>query len=108
MCGLAELSTRPHMRYRHGICAAIGGVTSQFSNTDWFFDECHLMVDDFDMDVSRHIYQHTCHMCDRPALTFNEGGEPLCSGHATIFVGVPRVEFMDDEYLIPVIVEASI
>jgi hypothetical protein len=32
----------------------------------------------------------------------------LCGRHATIFIGVSRVETKDDEHLIPVIVEASV
>jgi hypothetical protein len=54
------------------------------------------MVDDEGMEVSQHIYQHTCHKCDRPALTFNQGGDALCGRHATIFVAVPRVDIKDD------------
>lgn len=83
-------------------------VASHLSNRGLCLDECRLMVDDWDMDVSRHIYQHTSHKCDRPALTFNDGGDPLCGRHATIFIGVPRVETKDDEHVIPVAVEASI
>jgi hypothetical protein len=60
------------------------------------------------MDSTRHIYQHTCHKCDRPALTFSKDGEALCGRHATIFIAVSRVETEDDERLIPVVVEASI
>jgi hypothetical protein len=66
------------------------------------------MVDDEGMEISQHIYQHSCRKCDRPALTFNEGGDPLCGWHATIFIGVPRVETKDDEHSIRVVVEASI
>ncbi len=66
------------------------------------------MVDDVGMEVSQHIYQHTCQKCDRPALTFNESGDPLCGPHATTFIAVPRVETKDDEHLIPVVVWASI
>jgi len=83
-------------------------MSSQLSNGDLCLYECHPMVDDWDMEISQHIYQHTCHKCDRPALTFNEGGDPLCGRHATIFIGVPRVETKDDEHSIPVFVEASI
>jgi hypothetical protein len=64
--------------------------------------------DDGDMETTPHIYQHTCHKCDRPALTFDEDGVALCGRHATIFIAVSRVETKDDEYSIPVFVEASI
>ena len=60
------------------------------------------------METIPHIYQHTCHKCDRPALTFDENELPLCSRHATIFIAVHRVETKDDEYSIPVFVEASV
>jgi hypothetical protein len=66
------------------------------------------MVDDDCMETTLHIYQHTCHKCDKPALTFDESDVPLCGRHATIFIAVPRVETKDDEHLMPVIVEASI
>ena len=66
------------------------------------------MVDEEGMEIAQHIYQHTCHICDRPALTFNEGDDPLCGRHATIFVAVPRVETKDDDHLIPTVVEASV
>ena len=66
------------------------------------------MVDDEGMEISQHIYQHTCHKCDRPALTFDEGGDALCGRHATIFVAVPRVDIKIDEDLNTVFVEASI
>jgi hypothetical protein len=66
------------------------------------------MVDDDGMETTLHIYQQTCHKCDRPALTFNENGESLCGRHATIFIAMPRVETKDDDHWIPVVVEASI
>jgi hypothetical protein len=65
------------------------------------------MVDDGGMEETLPIYQHTCHECNRPALTFDENEQPLCGRHATIFIAVSRVETKDDEHLIPVIVEAS-
>jgi len=84
-----------------------GRVTSHLFNCGLCLCLCRLMVDDDGMETSLHIYQHTCHECDRPALTFNEGGDPGCSRHATIFIAVHRVEAKDDEHLIPVVVEAS-
>ena len=66
------------------------------------------MVDDVDMDISQRIHQHTCHKCDRYALTFNESGDPLCGRRATIFIAMPRVDIKDDEHWYPVFVEASI
>jgi hypothetical protein len=66
------------------------------------------MVDGEGMEVSQHIYPHTCRKCDRPALTFDESGDPLCGRHATIFIAVPRVETKDDEQPTSVLVEASI
>jgi hypothetical protein len=66
------------------------------------------MVDDGGMETTLHIYQHTCHKCDRPALTFDEEGVALCGRHASIFIAVSLVETKDDEYSIPVFVEASV
>ena len=66
------------------------------------------LVDDDGMETTLHIYQHACHKCDRPALTFDENDVPLCGRHATIFIAVSRVETKDDDYLIPVVVEASV
>jgi hypothetical protein len=85
-----------------------GRVASHISNGRLCLYECRLIVDDEAMEISQHIYQHTCHKCDRPALTFNEGGDPLCGRHATIFIAMPRVETKDDEHLISVFAEASI
>ncbi len=60
------------------------------------------------MELSRHIYRHTCHECGGPALTFDESGVPLCSGHATIFIGMPGVQTEYDEHGLPMDIEASI
>lgn len=54
------------------------------------------IVDDVSMESTLHIYQHTCNKCDRPALTFDKQGQPLCGRHATIFVGVQRADDKDD------------
>ncbi len=66
-----------------------------------------VLVDDGGMETTLHIYRHTCHKCDRPAVTFDENEYPLCGGHATIFIALSRAETKDDEHLIPVVVEAS-
>ena len=85
-----------------------GRVTSHLSDGVLCLYIGDLLVDDDGMETTLHIYQHTCHKCDRPALTFDENDDPLCGRHATIFIGVSRVETKDDEHLIPVIVEASV
>lgn len=66
------------------------------------------MVDDRCMELSRHIYRHTCHTCGGPALTFNESGDALCNQHATVFIGMTGTQTEDDDYLMSVDVEASI
>ena len=55
------------------------------------------MVDDVGMETTLHIYQQTCHECQRPALTFDKNGETLCGDHAEEFIAAPRVEIEDDE-----------
>lgn len=60
------------------------------------------------MELSRHIYRHTCHECGGPALTFNESGEALCNRHATVFIGMPGAQPQNDEHRLSVDVEASI
>ncbi len=67
-----------------------------------------VLGDDGVMETTQHIYQHICHKCDRPALTFDENEHPLCGRQATLFIAMPRVDTKDDEYWIPVVVEASI
>jgi hypothetical protein len=49
------------------------------------------------IETAQHIYQHTCHKCQRPALTFDRDGATLCVDHAETFIAAPRVEIEEDE-----------
>jgi hypothetical protein len=60
------------------------------------------------MELSRHIFRHNCHECGGPALTFDESGVPLCSRHATIFIGMPGAQAEYDEHSLSMDIEASI
>jgi len=55
-------------------------------------------VDDLCMEPTDRIFRNTCCRCQRPALTFDQEARPLCSRHAIVFVGVPRVLEKDDEW----------
>lgn len=66
------------------------------------------MVDDACMELSRHIFRHTCHECGGPALTFDESGDALCKQHATVFIGMPGAQTQNGEHLLAIDVEASI
>jgi len=56
------------------------------------------VVDERCMELSRHIYKHTCDTCGAPALTFNEIGDALCQQHATRFIRMPDVETQGDDH----------
>jgi hypothetical protein len=49
------------------------------------------------IETAQHIYQHTCHNCQRPALTFDRDDATLCGDHAQTFIAAPRVEIEEDD-----------
>jgi len=65
------------------------------------------LVDNLGMETTLQIPEYTCHMCDKPALTFDEAGVALCGRHATVFMALKRVESKVDEHLKPTVVKAS-
>jgi hypothetical protein len=54
-------------------------------------------VHDGTMSTTQPIYRHTCHKCQRPALTFDKTGKSLCGDHAVVFIAAARVETKEDD-----------
>ena len=44
--------------------------------------------DDIGMVSKAPIYRKTCVVCDRPALTLDDSGDPYCAGHAEVFIAI--------------------
>lgn len=53
--------------------------------------------DDVRMDSTDPIFRQTCTQCERPALTFDEDYQPLCSRHASVVVKATRAMEKDDD-----------
>jgi hypothetical protein len=48
------------------------------------------------METDR-IFRRTCAMCERPALTFDHDGRPMCPKHASVFITAPRTIESDED-----------
>jgi hypothetical protein len=44
--------------------------------------------EDVDMVSKAPIYRKTCVVCDLPALTLDDSGDPYCGGHAEVFIAI--------------------
>jgi len=44
--------------------------------------------EDIGMASKAPIYRKTCVVCDRPALTLDDSGDPYCAGHAEVFIAI--------------------
>ena len=64
-------------------------------------------VDTHPMGTAERIFRMRCVTCDRPAVTFDELRDPLCSRHATVVVMAERIVPEDDRWWEDLAVEAS-
>ena len=44
--------------------------------------------EDIGMGSKAPIYRRSCVVCDRPALTLDDSGDPYCGGHADVFIAI--------------------